>query len=89
MCTQTEYTQQLATLDYLVVSGKKSLLEYIENIPDSVAHPTQIKDGYFVTSFEPGYGVEYTEEAVRKYQFPDGLFWKSAEAKEILVGERM
>lgn len=53
------------------------MLEYIDHIDNSVANPSRIKDGYFVTSFEPGYGVQYTDEAVAEYDFANGRFWKS------------
>jgi L-galactonate dehydratase len=49
-----------------------------------VANPTRIKDGYFVTPLEPGYGVMYTDEAIAEYVYPNGRFWKS-EAGQTIV----
>lgn len=82
----TEYTQHLATIDYLCVSGKLSILEHIDSLHNTVKHPTTLKDGYFVTPLEPGYSVEYTTDAIETYRFPDGRFWKSDAAKPILQG---
>ena len=72
----------------MVVSGERSILEYIDHIDDSVARPSQVKDGYFVTSYEPGYGVKYTEKAVANYSFPGGIFWRSPMAKPILEAQK-
>ncbi|KAJ9635830.1 L-galactonate dehydratase [Coniosporium tulheliwenetii] len=49
-----EYTQHLSTIDYVVVSGKKSVLE----------------DGHYVTPMEPGYSVEMRPESMEKFEFP-------------------
>ncbi|KAK5447927.1 L-galactonate dehydratase [Exophiala xenobiotica] len=82
----TEYTQQLSTIDYVVVSGQRSLLEYIDNVEDSVKVPTRTKDGYFVTPLNPGYGVEYTAKALAEYEFPHGRFWSSDKGLGIVQG---
>lgn len=82
--SQTEYTQQLSTIDYVVVSGKRSLLEYIDNVENSVKVPTRTKDGFFVTPLDPGYGVEYTATALAEYEFPRGRFWSSEKGLSII-----
>ncbi|KAF2017921.1 enolase C-terminal domain-like protein [Aaosphaeria arxii CBS 175.79] len=84
-----EYTQHLALLDYICVSGAKSLLEHINSFNETLKHPVQLKDGYFVTPWEIGYSVEYKPEAILKYQFPNGSFWKGEQGLRIRSGPKL
>ncbi|KAK9469514.1 enolase C-terminal domain-like protein [Lipomyces arxii] len=72
-----EYTQHLSTIDYIVVSGKKSLLEYVDAMHEYFYHPTKIENGYFCTPLSDGYSVEMRPSAWDEYSFPDGRFWTS------------
>jgi L-galactonate dehydratase len=87
-----EYTQHLSTIDYVVMTGKKSVLEYVDHLHEHFLHPCQVKGGYFVTPMDPGYSVEMKEASMEQYAFP-GLervsWWKSEEAKQILDGEKI
>ncbi|KAI1872382.1 hypothetical protein JX265_001361 [Neoarthrinium moseri] len=86
-----EYTQHLSTIDYVSVSGKLSVLEYVDHLHEHFLHPSVIKDGYYQTPMEPGYSVEMKAESMDQYSYPgkDGVsWWKSAEAKPILDGEK-
>lgn len=40
---------------------------------------------------EPGYSVEMKPESMQKYSFPgsEGGFWKSEEARQILLSEKI
>ncbi|OKP04972.1 L-galactonate dehydratase [Penicillium subrubescens] len=49
-----EYTSHLSTIDYLVVSGQKSILEYVDHLHEHFLEPTQTADGYYVTPKAPG-----------------------------------
>jgi L-galactonate dehydratase len=40
-----EYTQHLSTIDYVVVSGKKSVLEYVDHLHEHFEHPSRVKNG--------------------------------------------
>ncbi|KAL2834261.1 enolase C-terminal domain-like protein [Aspergillus cavernicola] len=87
-----EYTQHLSTIDYVVVSGKRSVLEYVDHLHEHFLHPSSVKDGYYVTPLEPGYSVEMKAESMDKFSFPgeEGKsWWKSEEAKVILEGPRI
>ncbi|OJD31705.1 l-galactonate dehydratase [Diplodia corticola] len=87
-----EYTQHLSTIDYVAVSGKLSVLEYVDHLHEHFLHPSEIKNGYYVTPTSPGYSVEMKADSMDKFEFPgkDGVsWWKSAEAKPILEGERI
>ncbi|MCJ1385830.1 L-galactonate dehydratase [Xylographa soralifera] len=86
-----EYTQHLSTIDYVVVSGKLSVLEYVDHLHEHFYHPSVIKDGYYQTPTEPGYSVEMKPESMKHFSFPgegDG-FWQSEEARPILEGEKI
>ncbi|PNY28793.1 L-galactonate dehydratase [Tolypocladium capitatum] len=87
-----EYTQHLSTIDYVVVSGKLSLLEFVDHLHEHFVHPPVIKDGYYQTPTEPGYSVEMKAESMDRYEYPgeEGVsWWKSDEAKSILTGEKI
>lgn len=79
-----EYTQHLSTIDYVCVSGKLSLLEYVDHLHEHFLHPSVIKDGYYTTPKDPGYSVEMKKESMEEFGFPNGTFWKSEQAKGIL-----
>jgi L-galactonate dehydratase len=87
-----EYTQHLSTIDYVVVSGKKSVLEYVDHLHEHFLHPSVIRDGYYVTPMEPGYSVEMKRESMERFGFPgtEGVsWWRSEEARPILEGEKI
>jgi L-galactonate dehydratase len=87
-----EYTQHLSTIDYVVMTGKKSVLEYVDHLHEHFLHPCEVKNGYFVTPMSPGYSVEMKPESMERYAFPgkDGVsWWKTDEAKPILEGDRI
>lgn len=87
-----EYTQHLSTIDYVVVSGKLSVLEYVDHLHEHFLHPSAVKDGYYQTPMNPGYSVEMKPESMDRYSFPgeEGVsWWKSEEARGILEGEKI
>jgi len=85
-----EYTQHLSTIDYVCVSGKLSLLEFVDHLHEHFIYPSVIKDGFYVTPREPGYSVEMKRDSMEKYSFPggEGGWWKSSEAQGILENGR-
>ncbi|KAF4990143.1 hypothetical protein FGRMN_8671 [Fusarium graminum] len=87
-----EYTQHLSTIDYVVVSGKLSVLEYVDHLHEHFFHPSVIKDGYYTTPVEPGYSVEMKPESMDRFSYPgeEGVsWWTSEEAKVILDGKKI
>lgn len=86
-----EYTQHLSTIDYVCVSGKLSVLEYVDHLHEHFFHPAVIKDGYYQTPTQPGYSVEMKPESMEMYSFPgtDAGFWKSDRARPILEGTKI
>ena len=87
-----EYTQHLSTIDYVVVSGKLSVLEYVDHLHDHFLHPSVIKDGHYQTPMDPGYSVEMKPQSMDRYTYPGekGVsWWTSEEAQPILTGEKI
>ncbi|KAJ4303309.1 L-galactonate dehydratase [Kalmusia sp. IMI 367209] len=84
-----EYTQHLALLNYICVSGQKSLLEHINSFHEVFRNPVQTRDGHFFTPWEVGYSVEYIPDAILKYQFPNGSFWKNEQGLKIKNGPKL
>jgi L-galactonate dehydratase len=82
-----EYTNHLSTIDYVVVTGKKSLLEYVDHLHEHFKHPAKVNRGYLVAPTEPGYSVELKAESMQKFEFPGEeavSWWRSEEAKSVL-----
>ncbi|OAA62964.1 Mandelate racemase/muconate lactonizing enzyme [Cordyceps fumosorosea ARSEF 2679] len=87
-----EYTQHLSTVDYVVVSGKHSVLEYVDHLHEHFLHPSAVVDGYYRTPTEPGYSVEMKAESMDRFAFPgeQGVsWWTSEEARPILDGDKV
>ncbi|KAI0169076.1 enolase C-terminal domain-like protein [Hypoxylon sp. FL1284] len=87
-----EYTQHISTIDYVVVAGRLSVLEYVDHLHEHFLHPSAVRDGYYQTPAEPGYSVEMKPESMDRFTFPgeDGVsWWKTEEAKPILEGDKI
>lgn len=87
-----EYTQHLSTIDYVAVSGRLSVLEYVDHLHEHFLHPAVIRDGFYTTPTEAGYSVEMKPESMDRFEFPGkpGLsWWQSDEARSILDGEKI
>ncbi|KAI9799397.1 MAG: L-galactonate dehydratase [Piccolia ochrophora] len=87
-----EYTQHLSTIDYVCVSGKQSLLEYVDHLHEHFLHPAKVQAGYYVTPTEPGYSVEMKPGSMDRYSFPgeEGTsWWTTEEARQVLEAENV
>ncbi|KAG5927840.1 L-galactonate dehydratase [Claviceps africana] len=87
-----EYTQHLSTIDYVVVSGRLSVLEYVDHLHEHFLHPSVVKNGYYQTPMDPGYSVEMKAESMDRFTYPGekGVsWWTSDEARPILTGEKV
>lgn len=82
-----ELTQHLSLIDYICVSGKVSLLEYVDHLHEHFQYPSMTKEGYLISPREPGYSVEMVQDGMDRYTFPplnkDG-WWASDEARQVL-----
>jgi len=87
-----EYTQHLSTIDYVVVSGKKSILEYVDHLHEHFVHPARTENGYYVTPLAPGYSVEMKSESMDRFAFPGEVgksWWTTEEAKPVINAPRV
>lgn len=79
----TELTSHLATIDYIAISGRKSMLEAADSYRENLAHPSVIENAHYVTPMDPGYSIGYTSGAIDKYLYPNGSFWTSEVGEKI------
>ena len=82
-----ELTQYLSLIDYICVSGKISLLEYVYHLHEHFQYPSITRDGYLSSPREPGYSVEMVAEGMANYTFPPlnkSGWWASDEARQVL-----
>ncbi|CDK24808.1 unnamed protein product [Kuraishia capsulata CBS 1993] len=79
----TELTSHLSTIDYVSISGRKSMLEAADSYRENLAHPCEIRDAHYVTPMDPGYSIGYTPGAIEKYLYPNGSFWTSEIGEKI------
>jgi L-galactonate dehydratase len=80
----TELTSHLSTIDYIAISGRKSMLENADSHRENLRHPSKIINAHYVTPLAPGYSTGYTDEALEKYTYPKGSFWSSDIGIEIM-----
>lgn len=82
----SEYTQRLSTIDYVVISGKKSILEYAGHLHEPFLDPARVESGHYATPQAPGYSVQMKQESLERHSFlgRPGSWWTSDEASRIL-----
>jgi L-galactonate dehydratase len=80
----TELTSHLSLIDYIAVSGRKSMLEAADSYRENLRHPSVIKNAHYVTPLSPGYSTGYVPEALTKYTYPIGTFWRSDVGQRII-----
>lgn len=86
-----EYTSHLSTIDYVAISGRKSVLEYVDHLHEHFVHPASTDNGFYVTPLAPGYSVEMKAESMDQHEYPgvEGKsWWRSEEAKQIINAPR-
>lgn len=81
----TELTSHLSTIDYIAISGRKSMLENADSHRENLRHPSKIENAHYVTPLAPGYSTGYTDEALEKYTHPTGSFWRSDIGLQIIA----
>lgn len=87
-----EYTSHLSTIDYVVISGQKSVLEFVDHLHSHFLHPARAENGYYITPLEPGYSVEMKGESMDQYEYPGQhgkSWWRTEEAKSVINAPRV
>jgi L-galactonate dehydratase len=81
-----ELCSHISTIDFICVSGKKSILEYTDHLHDAFEAPALItNDGYHVSPTVPGYSCDVKESEFEKFECPNGSFWQSTQGLKMLA----
>tara|TARA_Y100000588_G_scaffold320461_1_gene351041 strand:- start:153 stop:1451 length:1299 start_codon:yes stop_codon:yes gene_type:complete len=73
-----EYVQHLNVINKLIISNNNTCLsEYAESCSEHLVNPAKIKNGKYLTPTEYGYSAKIKNESIKKYEFPNGDYWKS------------
>ena len=66
-----EYSQHLAMIDYLCISGRKNeqVIEYVDHLHEHFVNPCIIKNAAYMLPKESGFSVEMKPETLKKYLF--------------------
>lgn len=80
-----ELCSHISTIDFVAVSGTKSILEYTDHLHEAFVAPATITpQGYHVSPTVPGYSCEVKEEQFEKFECPGGSFWRSEQGLKML-----
>lgn len=79
-----ELCSHISTIDFVAVSGKKSILEFTDHLHDAFEAPAKISDGYHVTPTVAGYSCDVKEEEFDKFECPQGTFWATDQGQKML-----
>lgn len=80
-----ELCSHISTIDFVAVSGKKSILEYTDHLHDVFLAPACItNDGMHVTPTVAGYSCDVKESEFAKFECPNGTFWQSEQGQKML-----
>jgi L-galactonate dehydratase len=80
-----ELCSHISTIDFVVVSGKESILEYTDHLHDAFVAPAKItQTGYHVSPTVPGYSCDVKEVEFEKFECPNGSFWQSKQGENML-----
>ena len=73
-----EYSQHLAMIDYLCISGRKDeqVIEYVDHLHEYFKYPCEVKNGAYLPPLSPGFSTEMLGNLVEDFEFPDGKVWK-------------
>ncbi|MDA7692740.1 fuconate dehydratase [Alphaproteobacteria bacterium] len=66
-----EYSQHLAMIDYLCISGRKNdqVIEYVDHLHEHFLNPCIIKNAAYMIPKESGFSVEMKPETLKEYLF--------------------
>ena len=81
----------MSLIDYIVVSGKKSMLEFAENKRHRgyQKYPAEVRDAHYVTPRTPGYSIGYQNGCLERFEWPVGTCWANEEGRERMDAGRL
>src|SRR6185312_15631500 len=76
-----EYVQHLSLFDYIAASGSLDdrRIEYVDHLHEHFIDPVVIRNARYMAPRQPGYSIEMKPESLKRYEFPNGDEWRSAE----------
>ena len=70
-----EYVQHLGMADYLLVSAKLNIIEYVDHLHEHFKYPCHIRQGCYMPPMDHGYSIEMLPQSISDYTFPTGKQW--------------
>eukprot|EP00742_Colponemidia_sp_Colp-10_P009591 GILJ01010472.1.p1 GENE.GILJ01010472.1~~GILJ01010472.1.p1 ORF type:complete len:441 (+),score=72.32 GILJ01010472.1:31-1353(+) len=78
-----EYVQHLSMFDFVAVSGRVNIIEFVDHLHEHFLQPCEIKNASYMPPYLPGYSIEMKAESLQTFVFPHGEIW----AERIRVGK--
>ena len=73
-----EYVQHLNIINKLILTNHSTFLsEYADSCSEYLINPARISNGHYVTPNQPGYSAVIKDDAINKYLYPSGNYWKN------------
>ena len=72
-----EYVQHLAMFDYLCVSGRQNIIEYVNHLHEHFRYPCQMRNACYMPPMDAGYSIEMFPQSIANFTFPTGPEWVS------------
>ena len=69
-----QYSLNIVLFDYIAVSAslEKRVLEYVDHLHENFIEPLVVRRGHYLPSRLLGYGVTMKEEAIHRFEYPNG-----------------
>jgi L-fuconate dehydratase len=71
-----ELVQHLAMFDYVAVSGRQNVIEWVDHLHEHFVHPASVHRGCYVAPTAPGFSAQMKPSSIAAYRYPDGVVWK-------------
>ncbi|CAO1631858.1 unnamed protein product [Sympodiomycopsis kandeliae] len=79
-----EYVVHLSMIDYTSISGsiERNVLEWVDHLHEHFKEPVNINSkGRYIAPTAPGYSIEFKDESVEDYAYPNGSYWSTGNAR--------
>jgi L-fuconate dehydratase len=75
-----ELVQHLSVFDFVAVSGslENRVTEFVDHLHEHFTDPCIVRRGHYLLPEAPGYSARMHPESVRRYEYPDGDYWRGA-----------
>jgi L-fuconate dehydratase len=76
-----EIVQHLAMFDYVALSGKPRLIEWIDHLHEHFEVPATVSGGRYLAPEAPGASTRVLPDSLAEYSYPDGPAWRDSEVR--------